>query len=64
MSTHPGDEPDPHNQPVPSKSAGMPAEEAIDPFKVEEQLETEPEEAENATDGYAPADDDSQDDEG
>jgi hypothetical protein len=36
----------------------LPAEEDVDPAQVDEQLETEPDEARNATDGYAPAEDD------
>jgi hypothetical protein len=35
----------------------VPDEEEIDPASVEEDLEKEPEEKRNATDGYAPADD-------
>ena len=57
MSIHPGESPDPHNDPVPDESASVPAEEDIDEAKVDEQLETEPDEARNATDGYAPDDD-------
>jgi hypothetical protein len=36
---------------------GVPDEEHLDSATVEEELETEPDEARNATDGYAPADD-------
>jgi len=57
MTTAPGSAPDPHNEPVHDEAEALPGEEHIDPAKVEEQLETEPEEAENFTDGYAPEDD-------
>jgi hypothetical protein len=57
MTTQPDAAPDPHNEPVPDEAVTLPGEEHIDPAKVDEQLETEPDEAENATDGYAPADD-------
>lgn len=56
MSTHPGEQPDPHNSPLPEASRALPAEEHVDDAKVDEQLATEPDEAENATDGFAPAD--------
>jgi hypothetical protein len=36
---------------------GVPEEEHLDSATVEEELETKPDEARNATDGYAPADD-------
>jgi hypothetical protein len=38
--------------------AAVPDEEGIDPATVEDDLENEPEEKRNATDGYAPADED------
>lgn len=56
-TTHPGDDPDPHNQPTHDEAESLPDEEHIDPAQADEQLETEPDEARNATDGYAPADD-------
>jgi hypothetical protein len=46
--------PDPHHGTATSGAEDLPPEEAIDPVKVDEQLATEPEEAENFTDGYAP----------
>ena len=54
--------PDPHDPmdidgAAASEVAAVPAEEGLDPATVEEELETEPDEARNATDGYAPADD-------
>ena len=54
MTTTPGAQPDPHHGHVTDGSEALPDEEHIDPAKVDEQLETEPEEAANATDGYAP----------
>jgi len=42
-----------------SEVGAVPDEEHLDPGTVEEDLEQEPEEKRNATDGYAPADDDS-----
>lgn len=57
MTTEPGARPDPHHDPVPAPAEALPDEEHIDAAKVQEQLETEPDEAENATDGYAPDDD-------
>ena len=41
-----------------SDVAAVPDEEGIDPATVEDDLEKEPEEKRNATDGYAPADED------
>ena len=53
--------PDPHDpmdiEPR-SDVAAVPDEEGIDPGTVEDDLALEPEEKRNATDGYAPADDD------
>lgn len=46
--------PDPHHAPGATSAEELPPEEDIDPAKVDEQLETEPDEAENFTDGYAP----------
>jgi len=57
MSTQPSDTPNPHNDPLLEEDEGLPAEEHIDDAQVDEQLETEPDEARNATDGYAPEDD-------
>jgi hypothetical protein len=54
MTTEPGSHPDPHHAPAPDPAEALPAEEGIDEAKVQEQLETEPDEAENATDGFAP----------
>ena len=48
---------DPSDEPRPDEVESLPEEEHISPAKVDEQLETEPEEAENFTGGYAPADD-------
>jgi hypothetical protein len=56
MSIHPGDAPDPPHGSGPDATDPLPDEEHIDPAKVDEQLETEPDQARNATDGYAPAD--------
>lgn len=50
--------PDPHHAPVATGAEDLPPEEDIDAAKVGEQLETEPEEARNHTDGYAPDADD------
>ncbi len=47
---------DPREVPRPDEVESLPAEEDISPAKLEEQLETEPEEARNYTDDYAPAD--------
>lgn len=47
---HPEEEPSPEAQ-------SLPKEEHIDPGTLEEDLEDAPEEKRNATDGYAPADD-------
>ena len=47
--------PDPHHAPATTEAEDLPPEEAIDAAKVDEQLATEPEEAENYTDGYAPS---------
>jgi hypothetical protein len=58
MDTHPGETPDPHHAPVDDAGESLPAEEGIDHAQAEEQLGTEPDEARNATDGYAPADED------
>jgi len=57
MTTSPGAAPDPHHEPVHDLPDTLPDGEQIDPSQVQEQLETEPEEAENFTDGYAPEDD-------
>lgn len=48
---------DPNDPPRPDEAESLPDEENISPGKVEEQIETEPEEARNYTDGYAPQDD-------
>jgi hypothetical protein len=54
MTTAGDARPDPHNDPEPTEADALPPEEDIDPVKVDEQLETEPDEAENYTDNYAP----------
>jgi hypothetical protein len=54
MTTSPGSRPDPHNEPVPGDEESLPPEEDIDGALVDDQLATEPDEAENYTDNYAP----------
>lgn len=49
---------DPNDLPRPNEAESLPEEEDISTSKIDEQLETEPEEARNYTDDYAPADDD------
>jgi hypothetical protein len=44
-------------EPTPTQAESVPEEEHIDPGRIEEDLE-DPDEKRNATDGYAPADDD------
>jgi hypothetical protein len=53
----PPDPDDPMDIDPASDVQSVPDEEHIDSGTVEEDLETSPEEKENATDGYAPADD-------
>ena len=48
---------DPNDEIRPNEAESLPGEESISPSKVEEQLETAPEEARNFTDGYSPAED-------
>ena len=48
---------DPNDEPRPGEVESLPEEEDISPGKVDEQLETDPEEARNFTDGYSPAED-------
>jgi len=48
---------DPNDELRPAESESLPDEENISPGKVDEQLETDPEEARNFTDGYSPAED-------
>ena len=48
---------DPNDELRPHEAESLPDAENISPSKVEEQLETEPEEARNFTDGYSPAED-------
>ena len=48
---------DPNDEMRPDEAESLPGEENISPGKVEEQLETAPEEARNFTDGYSPAED-------
>ena len=57
MTTGPVPPPDPHNAPAHDEAEALPDEEHVDDAKVDEQLATEPDEAENATDGYAPDED-------
>jgi hypothetical protein len=52
----PGPDVDRYNEPRSSVEA-VPDEEDVDSARVEEDLEKSPAEKENATDGYAPADD-------
>jgi hypothetical protein len=52
--------PDPHDpMDIDPRSTveSVPEEEGIDPASVEDDLEKDPDEKRNATDGYAPADD-------
>jgi hypothetical protein len=53
----PPDPDDPHDIKPRSDVEAVPDEEGLDPATVEENLAEEPEEKRNATDGYAPADD-------
>ena len=54
----PPPEPDePHHDEPRSGVEAVPHEEGLDPATVDEDLAEEPEEKRNATDGYAPADD-------
>ena len=55
---------DPNDELRPNEAESLPDQENISPGKVEEQLETEPEEARNFTDGYSPAEDPSVDEAG
>ena len=48
---------DPNDELRPDEVESLPAEEDISPGKVDEQLETAPEEARNFTNGYSPAED-------
>lgn len=48
---------DPNDELRPDEVGSLPAQEDISPGKVDEQLETAPEEAPNFTDGYSPAED-------
>ena len=48
---------DPKDEKRRDEAESLPDEEHISPAKVDEQLETEPEEARNFTDGYSPAED-------
>ena len=48
---------DPNDEMRPNEAESLPGEENISPGKVEEQLDTAPEEARNFTDGYSPAED-------
>jgi hypothetical protein len=54
MTTAGDARPDPHHEPATTEADALPSEEGIDPAKVDEQLATEPDEAENYTDNYAP----------
>jgi hypothetical protein len=53
----PPDPNDPHDIEPRSDVEAVPDEEGVDPATVEDDLALEPEEKRNATDGYAPADD-------
>jgi hypothetical protein len=53
----PRDPHDPHDSKPRTDVGAVPDEEGLDPATVEEDLAEEPEEKRNATDGYAPADD-------
>ena len=53
----PPDPSDPRDIEPRSDVAAVPGEEHLDPGTVEDDLAQEPEEKRNATDGYAPADD-------
>ena len=48
---------DPNDEMRPNETESLPGEEDISPGKVDEQLDTAPEEARNFTDGYSPAED-------
>jgi hypothetical protein len=50
--------PHPGTEEISPETQSLPDEEHIDEGSVEEDLEESPEEKRNATDGYAPADDD------
>ena len=53
----PPDPDDPHDIESRSDVEAVPDEEGIEPASVAEDLEKDPDEKRNATDGYAPADD-------
>jgi hypothetical protein len=55
--TGPASTPHPGSEQISSESQSLPDEEHIDPGRIEDDLEQEPEEKHNATDGYAPAED-------
>jgi hypothetical protein len=50
--------PHPRDEDISPEAQSLPDEESIDEGAVEDDLEQSPEEKRNATDGYAPADDD------
>jgi hypothetical protein len=52
--------PHPRDEDISREAQSLPDEENIDEGNVEDDLEKEPEEKRNATDGYAPADDDAE----
>jgi hypothetical protein len=54
MTTAGDARPDPHFKPEPTEADSLPPEEDIDPATVDEELATEPDDAENYTDNYAP----------
>lgn len=56
---HPPPHPDDADQPHASEVPDLPTEEHLDRGRVAEDLAEEPTEKRNATDGYAPADDES-----
>ena len=52
--------PHPRDEDISTEAQSLPDEEHIDEGSVEDDLEKSPEEKRNATDGYAPADDDAE----
>jgi hypothetical protein len=52
--------PHPPDEDISTEAQSLPDEEHIDEGSVEDDLEKSPEEKRNATDGYAPADDDAE----
>ena len=52
--------PHPHDEDISREAQSLPDEENIDEGSIEDELDESPEEKRNATDGYAPADDDAE----